>query len=168
MDKVYTRFQTKTEQKPYPLGGTYQYRLHYKVVPTPEKQPPTLLDTTNGFPAKRRLRNNCKTSNRWRVTTQNWVAKIHRRTTSQKHNLDLRSHVIAVEFLQLFLKRHFERKPETSRGGVSPDPDLQLRGGEGGGWGPVIQTLRPEIRGRLGLEKTFFGPSGLSLVLKWG
>ena len=98
---MYTRFQTKTEQKPYPLGrGTYQYRLH-KVVPTPGKKPATLVDTTNGFPAKRRLRNNCKTSNRWRVTTQIWVAKIHCRTTSQKHYLHLRSHVIAVELPRL-------------------------------------------------------------------
>ena len=34
MDKVYTRFQTKTAQKPYPMGGTYLYGL-YKGVPTP-------------------------------------------------------------------------------------------------------------------------------------
>ena len=30
--KVYTRFQTKTAQKPYPMGGTYLYGL-YKGVP---------------------------------------------------------------------------------------------------------------------------------------
>ena len=32
MGKVYTRFQTKTAQKPYPMGGTYLYGL-YKGVP---------------------------------------------------------------------------------------------------------------------------------------
>ena len=40
-----------------------------------------------------------------------------------------------------------------------PDPDLEIRGG--GGRGPVIQTLRQ--RGAVS-EKSFFGPSGLSLV----
>ena len=33
-------------------------------------------------------------------------------------------------------------------------------------WG--ASHLDPEIRGRLGLKKVFFGPSDLSLVLKWG
>ena len=32
MGRVYTRFQTKTAQKPYPMGGTYLYGL-YKGVP---------------------------------------------------------------------------------------------------------------------------------------
>ena len=39
-----------------------------------------------------------------------------------------------------------------------PDPDLEIRGE---GEGAVIQTLRP---GGAGLQKTLFGPSGLSFV----
>ena len=39
------------------------------------------------------------------------------------------------------------------------DPDLQIRGGGDG-------HPDPEIRGRPGLIKNFFGPSGLSLVQK--
>ena len=40
-----------------------------------------------------------------------------------------------------------------------PDPEVIRRGGGGGG---VIPTLRKGARG--GLQKIFFGPSGLSLV----
>ena len=39
------------------------------------------------------------------------------------------------------------------------DPDLQIRGGGGG-------HPDPEIRGGAGLQKFFFGPSGLTLVEK--
>ena len=41
------------------------------------------------------------------------------------------------------------------------DPDLQIRGGGGG-------HPDPEIRKGVGLKKTFFGPSGLSLVSNRG
>ena len=41
------------------------------------------------------------------------------------------------------------------------DPDLQIRGSGGG-------HPDPEIRGRPGLIKKFFGPSGLSLVIRAG
>ena len=40
-----------------------------------------------------------------------------------------------------------------------PDPDLQIRGGGGGG-----SHQDPEIRGVPGLPKIFFGPLLLSLV----
>ena len=39
------------------------------------------------------------------------------------------------------------------------DPDIQISGGVGGGSHPV-----PETRGMPGLQKNFFGPSGLSLM----
>ena len=35
MFKIYTRFQTKTAEKPYPLGGTYLYTLYRGVSPSP-------------------------------------------------------------------------------------------------------------------------------------
>ena len=73
------------------------------------------------FPRNDVLGATTKRPYRWRVTTQIWEAKIHRRTTSQKHHLDLSSHLIAVEFLQFFLKCHFERKPETSQ-----EPETRL------------------------------------------
>ena len=38
------------------------------------------------------------------------------------------------------------------------DPDIQIRGGGGAG------HPDPETRGMPGLQKTIFGPSGLSLV----
>ena len=45
------------------------------------------------------------------------------------------------------------------------DPDLQIKGGgEGKGGGHPD----PDIRGRSGLQKNFFGPSGLILVYKSG
>ena len=45
------------------------------------------------------------------------------------------------------------------------DPDLQIKGGgEGRGGGHPD----PDIRGRSGLQKNFFGPSGLILVYKSG
>ena len=40
-------------------------------------------------------------------------------------------------------------------------PDLQIVVGGGGGVG---DHLDPEIRGKPGLKKFFFGPTGLSLV----
>ena len=42
--------------------------------------------------------------------------------------------------------------------GTVPDPNLEI-GGEGGG-----RSSRPLDKGRPGLQKNFFRPSGLSLV----
>ena len=108
------------------------------------------------FPRNDVLGATTKRPYRWRVTTQIWEAKIHRRTTSQKHHLDLSSHLIAVEFLQFFLKCHFERKPETSQ---EPEtrlgheiffrlfgPQFGLKMGVRGGGGTGLPGPHPWIR----------------------
>jgi len=44
MSKVYTHFQTKALQKPYPLGCTYLYGLYKGVPPSPPRLFNNLLD----------------------------------------------------------------------------------------------------------------------------
>ena len=44
-----------------------------------------------------------------------------------------------------------------------PDPDFEIGGGEGGVW-----SSRPLDKTGGGLPKSFFGPSGLRLVQKYG
>ena len=45
-------------------------------------------------------------------------------------------------------------------------PDLQIRGGRGGGWSPRLCDIDKRGRGGGGLKKFFFGPSGLILFQK--
>ena len=47
--------------------------------------------------------------------------------------------------------------------GPVADPNLLIRGGGGGGW-QGCDHADPEIGAGPGLEKTFFGPWGLSVI----
>ena len=66
MGKVYTRFQTKTAQKPLPNGAVHTYIACIREYPgegvSLTRKQPTFRYATSGFPAKWRLRNERKNS----------------------------------------------------------------------------------------------------------
>ena len=52
MGKVYTRFQTQTAQRPYPMGqpGTYLYSLYLTIIPRARMESGSIAHEAEGQP----------------------------------------------------------------------------------------------------------------------
>ena len=91
--EVYTRFQTKNGPKTIPFGAAHTNIAYIREHP-PVKTAPDITRRhflfTRGMTSEEQLQN-LQITYKLRVTIQIWVAKIHGRTTIQKHYLDLSS-----------------------------------------------------------------------------